>query len=444
MVSVSGVRGVVGDTFTPEVVWRYVAGLSTLLEPRSHVLVGRDSRTSGPWILDLAASILQAGGHRVTSVGLCATPTLGYAIRKAGAQAGVMITASHNPVEWNALKFLGPDGGFVAPAFAQKIFRTADSGRARWADYTGPGVRSDRPELRAAHLQSVLSLLPPVRGRRLKVVLDTVNGAGCVLTPDLLGSWGCVVHSINASPTGLFAHPPEPVAKHLGQLSREVKRRRADLGVAVDPDADRLALVDENGRAIGEEWTLALAVAFVLGWRPGPVVVNLSTSRISEDLARAFGQKFYRTKVGEAHVASRMKQARAAIGGEGNGGVIYPALHPGRDALVGLAFVLALLHKRRASLSTVVAELPAWHMAKLSLPRSDDYEARLKRLLSALPSGRVNRADGVRVDWPDGWVQMRRSNTEPIVRIMAEARTPRAASELLARAQSGLVGRGRR
>lgn len=439
MVSVSGVRGVVGATFTPEVVHRYVRGLATTLPAGSHVLLGRDSRTSGPWILDLAASVLRAAGLRVTSIGLCATPTLGYAIRKHQAAAGVMITASHNPVEWNALKFLGADGGFVTPAQAKRIFRRADSRRSRWVDYSAPGEREERPEWRAVHLEAVLRLLPPVRrAGRLKVVLDTVNGAGCVLTPDLLGAWGCEVHSINESPTGLFAHSPEPVPAHLKSLGREVRKRRAHLGVAVDPDADRVALVDESGRPIGEEWSLALAVAFVLGWRPGPVVVNLSTSRISEDLASAYGVPFHRTPVGEAHVASRMRKVRAAIGGEGNGGVIYPALHPGRDALVGLAFILALLNKRRASLSTVVAELPAWHLAKLALPRPADYEARLSRLVSKLPKGRVDRRDGLRVDWPSGWVQMRKSNTEPIVRIMAEARTPRAAQDLLALARRGL------
>jgi phosphomannomutase len=269
-------------------------------------------------------------------------------------------------------------------------------------------------------------------------VLDTVNGAGCVLTPDLLGAYGCRVFSINESPTGRFAHPPEPVPSHLAALGREVRRRGAHLGIAVDPDADRVALVDERGRAVGEEWSLGLSVAYVLSWRPGPVVVNLSTSRISEDLARAYGQRFYRTRVGEAHVAARMRQVRAAIGGEGNGGVIFPALHPGRDALVGIAFILALLRRRRASLSTLISEMPAWHLAKLAMPRPDDYEARLKQLVAALPKGRVDGRDGVRVDWPHGWVQMRKSNTEPIVRILAEARSAAAARSLLQIARRGL------
>lgn len=439
MVSVSGVRGEVGRTFTPDVVCCYVQGLAATLPARSHVLLGRDSRVSGPWILDLAASVLRACGHRVSSLGLCATPTLGYAIRSQRAEAGIMITASHNPVEWNALKFLGTDGGFVTPERARRIYRHARSGKTRWASATTPGGREERPEWRARHLHEVLRLLPrPRRPKRLRVVLDTVNGAGCVLTPDLLGAWGCEVHSINASATGLFAHPPEPVPAHLLQLGRAVRRSRAHLGVAVDPDADRVALVDERGRAIGEEWSLGLSVAFVLGWRPGPVVVNLSTSRISEDLARAFGQKFYRTPVGEAHVAACMRRVRAAIGGEGNGGVIYPALHPGRDALVGLAFILALLHRRGAALSQVISELPTWHLAKLALPRPDDYDKRLERLLRTLPPGRVDRRDGVRVDWPEGWVQMRKSNTEPKVRILAEARSARAAAQLLAAARRGL------
>lgn len=442
MVSISGVRGVVGTTFTPEVVLRYVNGLAATLPQRSHVLLGRDSRTSGPWILELAAAVLCAAGHRVTTLGLCATPTLGYAIRAQRAQAGVMVTASHNPVAWNALKFLGPDGGFVSPTYAARVFRAVDQGRVRRADFSRMGRRGDRPDWRAEHLRRILALLPPrPRVERLKVVLDTVNGAGCVLTPELLGSYGCRVFSINESPTGLFAHPPEPTSAHLSALAREVRKRRAHLGIAVDPDADRVAFVNEDGQAVGEEWSLGLAVAFVLGWRPGPVVVNLSTSRISEDLARAFRQPFYRTPVGEAHVAAKMRRVRAAIGGEGNGGVIYPALHPGRDALVGIAMTLALLRKRRSSFSTLISELPSWHLARLALPRTSDYEDRLSRLLKVLPKGRVDRRDGVRVDWPDGWVQMRKSNTEPIVRVLAEGRTPASARALLAMAKKGLAAR---
>jgi phosphomannomutase len=445
MVSVSGVRGVVGSSFTPDVVSRYVGGFAAFLPTRSHVLLGRDSRTSGPWVLDLAAAVLCASGHHVSTLGLCATPTLGYAIRAFGGAAGVMVTASHNSVSWNALKFLGPDGGFIRPELARRIFGNVERGRRRWVDYRRPGARLEHPEWRAEHLKQVLRLLPPVRRTGgLKVVLDTVNGAGCVLVPELLGCYGCRVHSVNESPTGLFAHPPEPLPAHLTALGREVRRRRADLGIAVDPDADRVAFVSEQGRAVGEEWSLALAVAFVLGWRPGPVVVNLSTSRVSEDLARIFHQPFYRTPVGEAHVAAKMKQVGAAIGGEGNGGVIYPALHPGRDALVGIAFVLALLRRRNASLTTLISELPAWHLAKLALPRPDDYEARLARLLAILPAGRVDRRDGLRIDWPDGWVQMRKSNTEPIVRILAEARSPQAAQKLLKLARRALSPSSRR
>lgn len=445
MVSVSGVRGIVGATFTADVVRRFVDGFAATLPARSHVLLGRDSRTSGPWVLDLAAAVLCASGHRTSSIGLCATPTLGYAIRARRAQAGVMVTASHNSVAWNALKFLGPDGGFIRPEFARRVFQKVQSGAVRNVDYRQPGTRSDHPEWRSTHLKEVLRLLPRHKSRSgLKVVLDTVNGAGCVLTPDLLGCYGCRVFSIHESPTGLFAHPPEPLPENLKALGREVRRRRAHLGIAVDPDADRVAFVDEDGRAVGEERSLGLAVAFVLGWRPGPVVVNLSTSRISEDLARAYRQPFFRTRVGEAHVAAKMRQVGAAIGGEGNGGVIYPALHPGRDALVGIAFVLALLHQRRAPFSTLVSELPSWHIAKLAVPRPNDYDERLERLSSALLPGRVDRRDGLRVDWPHGWVQMRQSNTEPVVRIMAEARTPEGATDLLVAAQQGLTTRSRR
>ncbi len=432
MVSVSGIRGIVGDTFTPGVVPRFVTGFGRDLAPGSHVVIGRDSRTSGPWIEDLAAAQQRAMGHNVTVIGLCATPTVGYAIRSCGADGGIMVTASHNPVQWNALKFLGADGGFIRPAVARRVFAAARSSEPPpCADYRHVGRRLDDPGLAETHLSAVERLIQPRRRRRFHVVLDTVNGAGSVLLPRYLKGQGCRVTQINGEPTGLFSHPPEPLPANLRQLGRAVRAQGAHFGVAVDPDADRLAFVDERGRPLGEELSLGLAVAFVLSWRPGPVVVNLSTSRVCEDLARASGQRFYRTPVGEAHVAQKMSSVGAHIGGEGNGGVIYPLLHPGRDALVGLALVLELLRRESKPLSAVAAALPQWVLVKTSAPRPRDYEARLKKFLAALPAGRVDRRDGIRVDWPHGWIHMRKSNTEPIVRILAEARTARAARTLI-------------
>jgi phosphomannomutase len=439
MVSISGVRGVVGESFTPEVVQQYVRAFAATLEARSEVVLGRDSRTSGPWVVDLAAAVLRALGHNVCVVGLSATPTLGYAVRARGAAGGIIATASHNPVEWNALKLLGPDGGFITPGTAKKVFAAASRGSIHYADYRSPGAREDAPDLVRAHLSAVLRLVPARRrGRPLSVVLDTVNGAGAVLTPEFLRCHGCRVTLLNGEPTGRFAHAPEPLAKNLRQLCRTVRQQGADVGIAVDPDADRVAFVDERGRPIGEELSLGIATAFVLERDPGPVVVNLSSSRLCEDLARHYGQSFYRTPVGEAHVVARMKRVGAVVGGEGNGGVIYPRLHPGRDALVGIAFLLGLLRQRRKPLSEVTAGLPQWHLVRSAVPRPDNYEAKLERFLSALPKGRVDRRDGIRVDWPEGWIQMRKSNTEPIVRILAEARTRRAAQSLLARAQERL------
>jgi phosphomannomutase len=434
MVSISGVRGTVGGTFTPEVVHRYVRAFGETLPQGSEILLGRDSRPSGPWIVDLASSVLAAMGHATCAVGLCGTPTLGYAIRARKAAGGIMATASHNPAPWNALKLFGADGGFVTPAVAKKIFARAGAppraGSFVAHEYTG--TRTSESDLVVHHLNAVLRLLPPRSPKtRLKVVLDTVNGAGCVLVPEFLRRWGCRVIAINESPTGRFAHPPEPLPGHLRGLSRAVRKERADFGVAVDPDVDRVAFVDETGRPIGEERSLGIAAAFVLAWRPGPVVVNLSTSRIAEELAFVHGQKFYRTPVGEAHVAAKMRQVEAAVGGEGNGGVIYPRLHPGRDALVGLAFLLALMRRRKARLSEVAGALPAWHLVRHAIDRPRDYEGRLARLLKKLPEGRVDRRDGIRIDWPYGWVQMRKSNTEPIVRILAEARSEKKARALL-------------
>jgi phosphomannomutase len=439
MVSISGVRGIVGDSLTPEVVRRYVEAFGAVLKPHASVALGRDSRTSGPWVTDLASAVMRACGHDVTDVGLCGTPTLGYVIRNIRADAGIMVTASHNAVAWNALKFLGPDGGFVKPAFARKIYATVNRSAGRLVDYRRPGSLVHNGDLRNKHLQSVLKLVPPSRKKLgLKVVLDVVNGAGSVLTPEFLERHGCRVKVIFGDPTGLFAHAPEPLPKNLKDLCREVVRSRADFGIAVDPDVDRVAFVDHNGRAIGEELSLGLAAAYVLGWRPGPVVVNLSTSRVCQDLARTFGQRFYRTKVGEAHVAAKMHSVNAAIGGEGNGGVMYPRLHPGRDALVGIAFLLGLMRQRRSTLAELVAELPTWHLERFAASRPKDYDRRLQQFLKAVPGGKVDRRDGIRVDWPHGWVQMRKSNTEPVVRILAEARTPREAKVLVSETRQRL------
>lgn len=434
MVSISGVRGTVGGTFTPDVVHRYARAFGETLATGSAVILGRDSRPSGPWILDLAAAVLRAQGHQTRVIGLCGTPTLGYAIRGRGAAGGIMATASHNPAPWNALKMFGADGGFVAPAVARRIFARADapSRKDAFVDHPRTGERFEDPDLVRMHLKAVLELLPRRSPTiRFKVVLDTVNGAGCVLVPEYLRRQGCRVVEINEVPTGRFAHPPEPLPGHLGALGRAVRKARADFGVAVDPDVDRVAFVDETGRPIGEELSLGIAAAFVLAWKPGPVVVNLSTSRVAEELAFMHGQKFYRTPVGEAHVAAKMRSVGAAVGGEGNGGVIYPRLHPGRDALVGIAFLLALMRRRKARLSELAAALPPWHLVRHAIPRPSDYEARLAQLLRRLPEGKVDRRDGVRIDWPHGWVQMRKSNTEPIVRILAEARSAPGARELL-------------
>jgi phosphomannomutase len=432
MVSISGVRGKVGDSLTPAVIRCYVEAFGAVLKPHSSVALGRDSRTSGPWISDLSSAVMRACGHDVTDVGLCATPTLGYVIRSIGADAGIMITASHNPVAWNALKFLGPDGGFVRPEVARRIFSLVNRSESRLVDYRRPGSLVYDDHLCQNHLRAVLKLVPPARNKLgLKVVLDTVNGAGSVLTPEFLKRHGCRVKVIHGEPTGLFAHAPEPLPKNLKALCREVVRSRADFGIAVDPDVDRVAFVDHEGRPVGEELSLGFAAAYVLGWRPGPVVVNLSTSRVCEDLARAFGQPFFRTPVGEAHVAAKMRAVGAAIGGEGNGGVIYPRLHPGRDALVGIAFLLGLLRQRRGTLAELVAELPTWHLERFAASRPTDYDRRLQQFLKAMPDGHVDRRDGIRVDWPYGWVHMRKSNTEPIVRIIAEARTPREAKALV-------------
>jgi len=457
MVSVSGVRGIVGKDLTDDVVgrwaqafgaWIVAAGNGERRGSGATVVVGRDARTSGPAFARAAMAGLAAAGCDVIDVGLVPTPTVQLAVEHHQAGGGIVITASHNPIEWNALKFIGPDGIFLdgpdGARVQQLAVETTVTGRERTVKGRGKGkgeaqeIRSD-PRAVERHLDAVLELpavdVDRIRRRQFKVALDAVRGAGGPVMRVLLERLGCSVTGINLETDGQFPRAPEPVPENLGELSALVRRSGADLGIAVDPDVDRLAMVDETGAAIGEDYTLAFAVRAVLGeggrGKGQTVVCNLSTSLVVEDAARALGAEIVRTPVGEVHVARAILRLAAVIGGEGNGGVMYPALHAGRDAPVATALVLELLARTQQTVSELVKAGPRYTIVKAKTPRGPALEPVYMALRQRFADAQVDTQDGLRLAWRDRWLHVRPSNTEPIVRLIAEAPTSVAARQLV-------------
>ena len=438
MVSVSGVRGLVGTDLTPEIVARWAAAFGTWAKTgnrKSRVVLGRDARTSGPMFASAATAGLNSVGCDVIDVGLVATPTVQLAVEHHRAAGGIMLTASHNPIEWNALKFVGPDGIFLDTAAGSRVRELAAGDSLPRATYDVIGAVVADADAIARHLTSVLALrgvdVKAIRRRRFRVALDTVRGAGGAVMPELLERLGCRVTAINLETDGLFPRPPEPVPENLKALGALVRRQKADIGIAVDPDVDRLAIVDEKGRPIGEDYTLAFAVRAVRPSSRQTVVCNLSTSLVVEDAAKEFGAKVVRAPVGEAHVARKMIALKAVIGGEGNGGVMYPALHVGRDAPVALALVLALLARERVTVSELVARAPRYTIVKAKVPRGPRLEPVYEGLRRGFPGAAVDTQDGLRLAWPDRWLHVRPSGTEPIIRLIAEAPSGADADQLI-------------
>jgi phosphomannomutase len=444
MVSVSGIRGRVGESLTPEIVAGYAAafGAWALKKNARPIVVGRDSRVSGPMFHRAAIAALQSVGANVIDIGLTTTPTCQLAVEDHHAAGGIMLSASHNPIEWNALKFIGPTGLFLEASEGAAMRSLVEKGipRATW-DHLGIVEQDSGAAER--HLERILKIsyvdVAAIRKRKFHVALDCVRGAGVVIVPALLERLGCKVTSIHMEPDGRFPRPPEPVPENLGDLERLVSDSKADFGVAVDPDVDRLALVSEKGKAIGEDYTLALAAMLVLRHRRGPVVTNLSTSLVVEDAATRGGSTLTRAPVGEVNVAVRMRELKAVIGGEGNGGVILPEVHMGRDAPLGIALILQLLTEVGKPLSAVAAELPRYVIVKEKLDRPkaslDSVYAALRKAFS---DARVDTQDGLRLGWNDRWLHVRPSGTEPIVRVIAEAPTEQEARTLVQRAREPL------
>ncbi len=447
MVSVSGVRGRVGEALTPEVACRYAAAFGAFSLSRSEsraIVVGRDSRVSGPMFHSAVIAALQSVGADIIDIGMAPTPTIQLAVEHHHAAGGLGITASHNPVEWNALKFISSSGLFLDAAEGAAMRDVAENGipRATW-DKLGV-VRSDADAIQR-HIEAVLALpmidVEGIRSRQFNVALDTCHGAGVTIMPELLERLGCRVTAINLEPHGRFHRPPEPVPENLGELEAAVRSSHAVVGFATDPDVDRLALVADSGVAIGEDWTLALATRVALSHKKGVVVTNLSTSRIVDDVAGAFGAEVRRSPVGEVNVAVAMRDVGAVIGGEGNGGVILPDLHLGRDAPLAVAMILQLLHATGGTLSAIVESYPRYHIVKDKLARPDmPLDVVYASLEREFAGGDVvvDRQDGLRLSWPDRWVHIRPSGTEPIVRVIAEAPTADAAQELVRQCRAPL------
>ncbi len=430
IVSVSGIRGVIGEGLTPEAATAFAAALATFTQG-GRLVVSRDGRPSGAMLRHAALAGLLAAGSDVSDLGIAATPSVGLAVRNLGARGGIQITASHNPAPWNGLKLFGADGAVLSAAAGRQVKAIFDEGSFRRAAWDGFCKLTECHRADEWHRKRVRELVDvaKIRGRRLLAFLDANGGAGGPLGRTLLESLGCGPVCLGCDADGHFAHEPEPVEANLRDVCPRVALSECDIGFVLDPDSDRLAIIDETGRYVGEELTLALAVLQRLSRAPaaerGPVVVNMSTSRVVEDVAARFGVPCHRSAVGEANVGEKMREVGALIGGEGNGGVIDPRVGFVRDPFIGMGLVLELLADTGKRLSEVVAGLPAYSIVK------DKYgvdPSRLPALFAALerrwPETKANRLDGLRLDWPHRWVHVRSSNTEPIVRVIAEA--PRA------------------
>jgi len=427
MISVSGVRGVFGESMTPDVAMIYAAHFGIFIG-RGKVAIGRDSRTTGLAMFQAITAGLISVGCDVTDLGIVATPTVLLYVEESGFSGGICITASHNPSEWNAMKFVGSNGMFLYPEVADEFLNSIEK-EVAWSDWQSIGKIYRDDSATAKHISKILSIpylnLDNIRKRRFKVVVDTVNGAGGLVLPQLLENMGCEVFKINAEPTGIFAHPAEPLNKNLTQLEAAVKEHRADIGFASDPDVDRLAIVSDEGLCIGEELSVALAEMFVLTKKTGDIVINMSSSMLTEYIAKQFNVKAHRAKVGEINVSKKMLEINSPIGGEGNGGIICPDVHYTRDALAGIALILGLLTEKNVKLSQLVATLPKFYMYKDKIETvTSKIEAIMENAHYAFEGLEIDTLDGIKATGENFWVHIRKSGTEPIIRIYVESDSP--------------------
>ncbi|MBM4399399.1 MAG: phosphoglucosamine mutase [Candidatus Cloacimonetes bacterium] len=427
MISVSGIRGIFGDSINPQSSLHYAAQFG-IFSGRGKIVVGRDSRTTGKAMFHAVTAGLIGVGCEVVDLGIVPTPTVLLAVRDSQAAGGISITASHNPPEWNALKFVGCNGMFLFPEVAEE-FLASIKREIRWSDWRSIGSIKEDDSAITNHINRILSIpylnLKQIRDKKFKVVIDSVNGAGGLISPLLLKELGCEVIEINSEPTGEFNHPAEPLNQNLTQLEQIVSENNADIGFAADPDVDRLAIVSNMGKCIGEELTVALAELFVLPKKLGNIVVNLSSSMISDYIAENHGVKAVRTKVGEINVSKKMLEIQSPIGGEGNGGVICPEVQYTRDALTGMALILGLLAERNASVCDIIDSLPKFYMHKDKIVTvSCKIDSIMENAIYVFDGLDIDASDGVKAKGENFWVHIRKSGTEPIIRIYVESDSP--------------------
>ncbi len=419
-ISVAGIRGIVGENFTIPVVSQLVAAFGQKVGGR--IVIGRDTRPSGAAFQKIAVGTLLGLGIDVVDVGVLPIPTIELIVQETKSQGGIVITASHNPPQWNALKLLDSEGTFVDEKVIEEI--TTSPKEISWATFQKIGNLFDFPSPAEFHIERILELpyfsVSKIRQAKFKIVYDGNNGTGCLVIPTLLETLGCEVISINDEPDGIFAHPPEPIPENIRETAKLVKETGAHLGMVTDPDADRLALIDEWGEPVGEEYTLTIAADYILSKQSGAVVTNLSTSGLIDFIAQKHRVPIYREKIGEYNVVKGLKVYKGVIGGEGNGGVILPDFHYGRDAVLAAVLVLAFLAEKKSPLSKVVKNYPEYYMLKEKLPNFRIKKIE-KELIEKLKPQEVNRADGLRLQLTDGWVHIRHSGTEPIVRLIIES-----------------------
>ncbi len=432
IVSVSGVRGLVGRGLSADVAARFAAAYGSTVAGQK-VILSRDGRPSGQVYRQAIIAGLLEEGCTVEDIGIAPTPTVGFAVRQLQAAGAIQITASHNPAPWNGLKMFGEDGAVLSAERGAIVRGLYESGAFTRSNWDGIGTTRVPPDILGDHVRAVLDTISvaTIASQAFRVFLDANAGAGGPIGTQLLQDLGCAVVQYECEPTGLFAHEPEPIPAHLVEVAPWVASSESAIGFVLDPDADRLVLIDETGQCVSEEATLALAVRYRLSHERGPVVINMSTSRMVEDLARTAGCSCYRAAVGEANVVARMRDVGAVLGGEGNGGVIDPRIGWVRDPFVGMASILSLMAEERKPVSQLIAELPQYTMlkTKCELPR-EKLGAGYQALQQQWPEARTNHEDGLRLDGPDWWLHVRGSNTEPVVRVIGEARTPEQAQQL--------------
>ena len=443
--SISGIRGTIGgkvdENLTPLDVVKFTAAFGTWLQNNLNkkkltIVVGRDARISGKMVNSLVCATLQGLGINVIDLGLSTTPTVEVMVPELNADGGIILTASHNPKQWNALKLLNEKGEFITGENGTEVLALAESQDFDYAEVDDLGQYETREDAFDIHIQKILDLpmvdAEAIKAKKFKVVVDAVNSTGGIAIPQLLEELGCEVVKLYCEPNGHFPHNPEPLKEHLGDICELMKTEKADVGIVVDPDVDRLALVDENGELFGEEYTLVAVADYLLRHQKGAAISNLSSSRALRDVARNLGSEYFASAVGEVNVVTLMKEKNAAIGGEGNGGIIYPELHYGRDSLVGVALFLTHLAKENKTVSELRATYPSYFMGKkkIELTPDIDVDSLLTKMEKEYQTEDISTIDGVKIDFENNWVHLRKSNTEPIIRIYTEAFSQEEADRL--------------